>query len=932
MQIFEPEQFDEYFSVLFGEEAYPEGLPRNVHKHFGMSQEDFAAKSGRELFEVEDPENGGKVSHRWLEPGRVEGLEDAPKEFADRSHLRRVQITRKNGVKAWQWIDPGKVQPGAKAHPEQTDHPENAAIHKPRSADVPEGQEHPSHAANVEARQIIANPEKITSDHLKRLGHHLEAMTPEQLKALAKDLGEKIGGSKGALATRLYESVRDNPEVNPSKGPGSGLREIDERANTGVKAEKNPRPWESLGQPKKPLPGWEDRVKEALHAGDQKTASRVMRHESGLVEPELSERAKKIGQAVKAEREEATKPPEAPTSPPVAEPAPKAPEATPEPTPADAAPKPPEPGFTGIDAHGHQWRDGVQVARGEEEPAKPEATPDVPTPTQGQRITDAVRAGSTDPNSRAGVVDALKKASRADLEDAAKQLKLSTWKGDSKKAIAERIQAMHDTLAKARSSREGIEGKPEREGAGNPAITGTDTPQFSRWFEGSKVADDKGKPIVVYHGTDKHFEDFDPAKIGNNFGKKLQDQGFWFTQSKDQALEYASNLDGTKAGKHTIDVYLSMKNPAIWGDTPENRPLKGGFVKKAMEEGKDGVIFHNIEDGTGITSTQYLVFKPDQIKTTKRVAEEAAKPQPAEEPAGQATGHPILDKLQADAATATPRVREAIEAAIHNATNAEGKFAPTGEREGEQAGKELIARRLVSEWNALHDAGADDAELKPLTDAMTANGMSPIGKRGERVPFDPALHETAGTQFGNHEIERPGWTLPREGGGKYLASRAKTAPEKQSSHNPSTGVDKPTSEVTIPPSAQTPAPGEGKTEGGKMETTTLPELKGSEKQVAFAGDVRAKLLSKLDQFTPEELNYNGHDYGKELQAIKQEVAKNRHLAHASFWADRSRRTTEEMIHDIENAALTDNEDHPGFEDAAKHFGHLIWKKLQEGKK
>jgi len=138
---------------------------------------------------------------------------------------------------------------------------------------------------------------------------------------------------------------------------------------------------------------------------------------------------------------------------------------------------------------------------------------------------------------------------------------------------------------------------------------------FWRWFGDSKVVDASGRPLVVYHGSDRQVTVFDPLKIGENFGRKPQDQGFWFSADKDQALEYASNIDGRRAGKVANAVYLSLKNPTIWGDSPENRPLIGGFVKRTVDEGRDGVIFRNIEDGTGIVSDQYLVFTPTQIKS-----------------------------------------------------------------------------------------------------------------------------------------------------------------------------------------------------------------------------------------------------------------------------------------------------------------------------
>lgn len=143
----------------------------------------------------------------------------------------------------------------------------------------------------------------------------------------------------------------------------------------------------------------------------------------------------------------------------------------------------------------------------------------------------------------------------------------------------------------------------------------TETPEFRGWFGDSKVVDADGSPLIVYHGSDRLITTFDFEKIGQNFGRKPQDQGFWFTADKDQSIEYASNIDGTRAGKVANPFFLSIKNPAVWGDSPDNRPLLGPFVLAAKKAGHDGVIFRGLDDGTGIVADQFLVFRQEQIKS-----------------------------------------------------------------------------------------------------------------------------------------------------------------------------------------------------------------------------------------------------------------------------------------------------------------------------
>ena len=40
--------------------------------------------------------------------------------------------------------------------------------------------------------------------------------------------------------------------------------------------------------------------------------------------------------------------------------------------------------------------------------------------------------------------------------------------------------------------------------------------KFKRWFGDSKVVDEEGKPLVVYHATDADFTVFDRDKLGKN--------------------------------------------------------------------------------------------------------------------------------------------------------------------------------------------------------------------------------------------------------------------------------------------------------------------------------------------------------------------------------------------------------------------------------
>lgn len=140
----------------------------------------------------------------------------------------------------------------------------------------------------------------------------------------------------------------------------------------------------------------------------------------------------------------------------------------------------------------------------------------------------------------------------------------------------------------------------------------TDTPEFQKWFEGSKVTDESGNPLIVYHGTNEDFETFDiDRQKGGQLGK-----GFYFTPS----YEYAKSV---KKDAKVIPVYLSMKNPLVinkgevWTSTllkniPEAKNLKTreDILQAVKDKGYDGYIW-NKNNG----DIEYVVFNPNQIKS-----------------------------------------------------------------------------------------------------------------------------------------------------------------------------------------------------------------------------------------------------------------------------------------------------------------------------
>ena len=149
----------------------------------------------------------------------------------------------------------------------------------------------------------------------------------------------------------------------------------------------------------------------------------------------------------------------------------------------------------------------------------------------------------------------------------------------------------------------------------------TQTKQFQRWFGKSKVVDQDGKPLVMYHGTrteNGKFYVFDTEKAVKRGGLGLQamGKGNYFTSKR---------LDGTERyGSRIIQAYLSIKRPFVYqggvsfteqvGNAlqADVSSLNSNELQKAMRDaGYDGVIQYDKAGNVSIAVT----FDSNQIKS-----------------------------------------------------------------------------------------------------------------------------------------------------------------------------------------------------------------------------------------------------------------------------------------------------------------------------
>lgn len=106
--------------------------------------------------------------------------------------------------------------------------------------------------------------------------------------------------------------------------------------------------------------------------------------------------------------------------------------------------------------------------------------------------------------------------------------------------------AITDVVGKKRSV---YNSNGERIAQSEPALR-----NFYKWFGDSKVVDEQGRPIVMYHGTSNTFDSFDPTTFGYATDSGFFGSGFYFTPIESEARYY---------GRIVMPVYLKIEKPFI---------------------------------------------------------------------------------------------------------------------------------------------------------------------------------------------------------------------------------------------------------------------------------------------------------------------------------------------------------------------------------
>ena len=107
------------------------------------------------------------------------------------------------------------------------------------------------------------------------------------------------------------------------------------------------------------------------------------------------------------------------------------------------------------------------------------------------------------------------------------------------------------------------------------------SPEFRRWFKNSRVVDDQGEPLVVYHGTAG--EDFSVFQLGLFPGNEQYGPGHYFARNPSLAGGYTAKTDEVtgrqdRTGGRVYPAYISLQNPYVVDMAPEYTSVSGQTV------------------------------------------------------------------------------------------------------------------------------------------------------------------------------------------------------------------------------------------------------------------------------------------------------------------------------------------------------------------
>lgn len=277
--------------------------------------------------------------------------------------------------------------------------------------------------------------------------------------------------------------------------------------------------------------------------------------------------------------------------------------------------------------------------------------------------------------------------------------------------------------------------RPVTNSAGSPIAATPDGLQaFWRWYGDSRLVDDKGRPVLQYHGTAADFDVFDEKSIGSATDTGLFDKGFYFTPKHGNGTKHWGTAGAYAAGPSgsIIPAYIRLMNPIVvpsakWGKVEVDRSKYDGVIVEEAARGQRGPV------------VEVVAFKPEQIKSA--IANNAFDPENPDIRFSRQIDAPEV--LQADTAIALPVIT--VDGIVRPVTNSAG--API-------AGSDALQEKF---WRWFGDSNAVDTLGRPV----------PM-YHGTNAEFEKFLASDDGIFFSDNEF------YAAEYGGTVMAAYVKT--------------------------------------------------------------------------------------------------------------------------------------------------------------
>jgi hypothetical protein len=176
------------------------------------------------------------------------------------------------------------------------------------------------------------------------------------------------------------------------------------------------------------------------------------------------------------------------------------------------------------------------------------------------------------------------------------------------------VLAPNDKISKLYKDIEALEGVTSKEQA-LQLYKQTRSKEFKDWFGDSKVVDENGEPLLVYHGSDFKFDKFSKQELGKTTEAPSANEGFFFTDVVENAKYYQMynnmDFDDTLASEQwEKDTLLEINN----------KTTKIEKLKEEIAEAEQTLASELEEMGTSVTYELYAKlesYEKDKEKLEK---------------------------------------------------------------------------------------------------------------------------------------------------------------------------------------------------------------------------------------------------------------------------------------------------------------------------